>query len=82
MTKGRYTRNRAPFAIIQNCKFIIQLFDFMEEDCCLSNVEIQVRQLCSGRLAFEIKQKAAYWKQHAKFKAMQEGDSYTVCQIV
>lgn len=70
-------RNRAPIVIIQNCKFIIQLFDFLEEDRCLSNVEIQVRQLCSDRLALEIKQKAAYWKQRAKFRAVREGDSNT-----
>ena len=67
----------APPTIIQNCKFIIQLFDSLEEDHCLSNAEIQVRQLSSERLAKELKQKAAYWKQRGKFRAIREGDSNT-----
>jgi hypothetical protein len=76
-TKVWNRRNRAPPTIIQNCKFIIQLFDSLEEDRCLSNAEIQVRQLSSERLALELKKKAAYWKQRGKFRAMREGDSNT-----
>lgn len=56
-------RNRAPPAIIQNCKFIILLFDTFEEDRPLSLDEFQVRHSAYERLALELRQRATYWKQ-------------------
>jgi hypothetical protein len=53
------------------------LFDTLEEDRCLSNHEIQVRQMAYDRLALELKQCAAYWKQRSKFRAVREADSNT-----
>jgi hypothetical protein len=50
-------------AIIQNCKFIIMLFDSLEEDRILSQEERQLREQSYERLALELKQRAAYWKQ-------------------
>jgi len=70
-------RNRAPPAIIPNCKFIIQLLDSFEEVRPLSNDKIQVRQMSYERLALELKQRATYWKQRSKFRAMRESDSNT-----
>jgi hypothetical protein len=70
-------RNREPPAIIPNYKFIIMLFDTLEEDRCLSNHEIQVRHMAYDRLALELKQRAAYWKQRSKFRAVREADNNT-----
>jgi hypothetical protein len=69
--------NRAPPAIIQNCKFLIMLFDTLEEDRSLSQGERQLWEQSYERLAMELKQRAAYWKQRAKFRAVREGDSNT-----
>jgi hypothetical protein len=53
------------------------LFDSLEEDRILSQEERQLREQSYERLALELKQRAAYWKQRAKFRAVREGDSNT-----
>jgi len=58
--------NRAPPQIIQNCQFIIQLFDYFEETRLLSAAEFQVRLKAQERLQLEIKARAAYWRQRSK----------------
>lgn len=70
-------RIRAPPHLIPNCNFIIQLFDLFEEHRVLSNDEIQVRKLCREKLAQAIKERAAYWKQRSKFRAIREADANT-----
>jgi endonuclease/exonuclease/phosphatase (EEP) superfamily protein YafD len=70
-------RNRAPPALIQNCKFIILMFDTFEEYRCLSSAELQARALCRDRLSMAIKARAAYWKQRGKHLAIKEGDANT-----
>ena len=67
---------RAP-QLIPNCKFIIELLDFFEEQRPLSSDEIKVRKLCQERLALSIKERAAYWKQRSKFRAIKEADANT-----
>lgn len=70
-------RIRAPPFLIQNCKFLILLFDCFEEMRPLSNDERQVRELYRGRLAAALKERAAFWKQRGKHKAVREGDANT-----
>lgn len=70
-------RNRAPPQLIPNCKFILELFDFFKEQRVLSSDELQVRKLCQTRLAQAIKDRAAYWKQRSKFRAIREADTNT-----
>ena len=53
------------------------LFDTLEEDRRLSPDELQIRCQSYERLALELKQRAAYWKQRGKFRAVREGDSNT-----
>jgi hypothetical protein len=53
------------------------LFDTLEEDRRLSSDDVQIRCQSYEILALELKQHAAYWKQHGKFKAVSEGDSNT-----
>jgi mannosylglycoprotein endo-beta-mannosidase len=48
-----------------------------EENRQLSQDERSLRQQCYTRLASELKQRAACWKQRAKIKAVREGDSNT-----
>ena len=70
-------RYRAPPALIHNCKFLIMLFDFLEETRNLSVQESAVRYMSQEQLAQAIKVQAAYWKQRGKRKALREGDSNT-----
>ena len=70
-------RIRAPKQLIQNCKFIILLFDTFEDTRSLSAHELQVRRLCQDRLAREIKERAVYWRQRSKVRAIQEADTNT-----
>ncbi|KAJ1278642.1 hypothetical protein BS78_04G094500 [Paspalum vaginatum] len=70
-------RNRAPPALIQNCKFLIMLFDFLEEHSRLSATEMQVRDLCQGSLGNTLRERAAYWKQRSKQCVIREGDENT-----
>ncbi|KAJ1275668.1 hypothetical protein BS78_05G153400 [Paspalum vaginatum] len=68
---------RAPPCIIPNCKFLILLLDSLEEGRALSPAERQVRRLCADRLHQELRERAAYWKQRGKHKAIREGDANT-----
>ncbi|CAN6218601.1 unnamed protein product [Urochloa humidicola] len=70
-------RYRAPPALIPNCKFIIFLLDFYEDLRCLSSDEQHTRKLCQDRLALAVKERAAYWKQRGKQRAVCEGDANT-----
>ncbi|CAN6162275.1 unnamed protein product [Urochloa humidicola] len=70
-------RNRAPPLIIPNCKFIILLLDYYEDLRILSADECCARALCQDRLALAIKERAAYWKQRGKIRAVRESDSNT-----
>jgi hypothetical protein len=70
-------RNRAPPLLIQDCKFLILLCDLFEETRSLSSAELQLRSLAHDRLAVAIRERAAYWKQRGKQKAIREDDSNT-----
>ncbi|KAG2640599.1 hypothetical protein PVAP13_2KG106116 [Panicum virgatum] len=70
-------RSRAPPALIPNCKFLILLFDTLQEDHALSSVELQVHRMCQDRLTLAIKERAAFWRQRGKRRAVREGDSNT-----
>jgi hypothetical protein len=70
-------RYRAPPYIIPNCKFLIQLFDTLEEERGLSSNELQARRECQDCLSQVIKEKASYWKQRSKFRAIKESDANT-----
>jgi len=70
-------RIRAPPQIIPNCTFIIELLDFLEELRLLSSHESQARTLCRRKLTQAIKERAAYWKQRSKFRAIREADENT-----
>ncbi|KAJ1273852.1 hypothetical protein BS78_05G016600 [Paspalum vaginatum] len=70
-------RSRAPPAIISNCKFIVLLLDHLEDWRILSYAERQVRDICQEHLHRTIKEKAAYWKQRSKHRAICEGDANT-----
>ncbi|XP_021317616.1 uncharacterized protein LOC110435860 [Sorghum bicolor] len=68
---------RAPIHQINDCQFLVQLFDFFEETRALSNDEFQARQLAQEGLESAIKAKASYWKQCSKHKAIKESDANT-----
>jgi hypothetical protein len=53
------------------------MFDYFEETRHLSLEEMQVRDSCRLRLAEVIKDRAAYWKQRSKQRAIKEGDANT-----
>jgi hypothetical protein len=53
-------RNRVSPALIQKCKFLILLFDTLDEHRSLSSTELQVRFICQERLALAIKTRVAY----------------------
>ena len=53
------------------------LLDYLEESRDISTQETEVHELCHARLAQAIKERAAYWKQRDKQKALWEGDSNT-----
>jgi hypothetical protein len=53
------------------------LLDFYEENRNLSTVEIQVRELCRAKLLLVLKERAAFWKQRGKQRAIREGDANT-----
>jgi len=63
--------------ILPNCKFIILLFDYLEEFRVLSPDELAARELSQTRLAQALKEQASYWKQRGKHKAIKEGDANT-----
>jgi len=68
---------RAPPSLHQNCKFVMYMFDVLEESCVLSSGELFVRQECQEKLAASLRARAAYWKQRGKQRAIREGDSNT-----
>lgn len=53
-------RNRAPPAIIPDCKFLILLLDSFEETRSLSSAELQLRVLAHERLSLAIRERVAY----------------------
>jgi hypothetical protein len=63
--------------IQNNCKFLLNLFDFFEESRPLSGPERALREAARETLAIAIKQNAAHWKQRGKFRAVKEGDENT-----
>jgi len=62
---------------MQNCKFLIAYFDLQEEYRGLFAGERFLRDACTDRLQLAIRERAAYWKQRSKFKAIREGDANT-----
>jgi hypothetical protein len=60
-----------------NCRFVIDLFDFFEEHRNLSAAKLVLRRSAREALALSIKQRAAHWKQRGKFRAVREGDENT-----
>ncbi|CAO2185858.1 unnamed protein product [Urochloa humidicola] len=68
---------RAPPALHQNCKFVIYLFDVLEESRLLSVGERALRAECQERLASALRDQATYWKQRGKRRAIREGDANT-----
>ena len=75
-------RNRAPHFIIPNCKFLIQLFDSFEEDRALSSAKFQVRKACHETLAQALKERAAFWRQRSKHRAILEMGMRTQCSTM
>jgi len=69
--------NRTPTYLIHNHRFIVQLFDYFEEMCFLSNAEIQARAQAREEIQQHVKQQAAYWKQRSKHRAIKESDANT-----
>jgi hypothetical protein len=47
-------RNRAPLSIIPDCKFLVLLFDLLEESRSLSLAELDVQAYARDRLALAI----------------------------
>ncbi|CAN6294153.1 unnamed protein product [Urochloa humidicola] len=68
---------RAPPSLHQNCKFVIYLLDVLEEGRTLSAGEFLLRRSCQDALALSLRERAAYWKQRGKHRAIREGDANT-----
>ena len=68
---------RAPPSLHQNCKFVIYMLDILEEARNLSAGEQVLRHECQERPALSVRERAAYWKQRGKFRAIREGDANT-----
>lgn len=60
-----------------NASFITLLLDVFEETRQLSAGEHRPRLLCREKVALIVAQRAAYWKQRGKFRALREGDANT-----
>ncbi|KAM0926580.1 hypothetical protein ACQ4PT_003607 [Festuca glaucescens] len=60
-----------------NCKFVIDLFDFLEESRALSGDEILLRSAARAALELSTRTQAAFWKQRGKFRGVCEGDENT-----
>lgn len=67
----------SPPLLHQNCKFLILLFDIIEESRVLSTGEFTLRRLCQDRLDQSIRERPAYWKQCGKCRQLQEDDANT-----
>lgn len=76
-TKAWARKHHSPPHHYHNCSFIVLLLDLFEEWRLLSAGELRLRQLCRDRLTLIISQRAAYWKQRGKFRALREGDDNT-----
>jgi hypothetical protein len=70
-------RLRSPPQIYHNCYFIIHLLDLFEEERFLSPGERCLRTHCQRRLASFISDRASWWKQRGKFRALRAGDANT-----
>lgn len=68
---------RARPTLHSNCKFIINLFDTLEEHRFLSAGERCVRALFQERLQLALRELASYWKQRGKVRELREGDANT-----
>lgn len=77
VSKDWARRKRAPPTLLPNCKFVIYLLDVLEEGRYLSAGELELRRACQERLALAMRERAAYWKQRGKFRAIREGDANT-----
>jgi hypothetical protein len=64
-------------ALDNNCKFVIDLFDFLEEFRLLSGEESLLRADARSALELSTRSQAAFWKQRGKFRAVREGDENT-----
>jgi hypothetical protein len=49
-----------------NCRFVINLLDFVEETRLLSKEEFELRSCARGHLTDSVQRAAAHWKQRAK----------------
>ncbi|CAN6206900.1 unnamed protein product [Urochloa humidicola] len=76
-SKSWARRKRAPPSLHLNCKFVVYLLDVLEEGRILSAGEVLLRQACRDCLALSLRERAAYWKQRGKQRAIREGDSNT-----
>ncbi|XP_072150114.1 uncharacterized protein [Setaria viridis] len=76
-SKSWARRARSPPTLIPNCKFIIYLFDVLEEVRSLSAGERWLRAACQDKLMLAVRERAAYWKQRGKHRAIREGDANT-----
>lgn len=73
-----WTRKHHSLPILfHNCSFIILLMDLYEETRTLSLGEYRLRKRCRERVATMIKDRAAWWKQRGKCRALSEGDANT-----
>ncbi|CAN6343200.1 unnamed protein product [Urochloa humidicola] len=73
-----WARGKLASTILQsNCKFAIYLLDVLEESRCLSAGERALRQNCRDRLALDVRERTAYWKQRGKCRAVREADCNT-----
>ena len=69
--------NSMPLYAYSNASFIVLLLDLYEEHRDLTAGEQRLRGLCRDQIALVIAQRAAYWKQRGKFRALREGDANT-----
>ncbi|CAN6233698.1 unnamed protein product [Urochloa humidicola] len=76
-SKNWARRKRAPPSLHLNCKFVIYMLDVLEEGRSLSAGEHSLRWACRERLELSLRERAAYWKQRGKQRAIREGDSNT-----
>lgn len=68
---------RAPPFLIRNSQFLVQLFDYFQENRTLSSEEFQVRADGQATLQRAIKAQASYWRQRSKHKVIREADANT-----
>jgi hypothetical protein len=68
---------RTPPSLHSNCKFVIYLFDLLEQGRLLAAGEQLLRAQCREQLALSLRERAAYLKQRGKFRAIREDDSNT-----